>query len=88
VDEVVPRGYLILIVSLIEVFVKHLDESFLGVQLSLIVLGVYIDLIAQFFCFGYAHNLPPVSQEFLFVKVHYLMLTFDLGSQDIFLHFS
>lgn len=37
-NEVVPDGDLVLIVGLVEIFVQHLDEGFLGVELSLVIL--------------------------------------------------
>ena len=62
VNEVVSNGYLILVVRFIKVFIKHLDEGFLGIKLSLIVLRVDIYLISKFFCFSYSHDLSPVGE--------------------------
>ena len=79
-DEVVPDGDLVLVLGLVEVFVQHLYESFLGVQLSLIVLGVDLDLILQLLCLRYSHYLPPVGQQFLLVEVHNLMFVLNFRS--------
>lgn len=37
-NEMISDGDLVLVVGLIEIFIKHLNEGLLGVQLSLIVL--------------------------------------------------
>jgi hypothetical protein len=62
VDEMVADGDLILVVGLVQIFIEHLDEGFFGVELSLIVLRVDVDLVAEFFCFGDPHDLSPVGQ--------------------------
>ena len=38
VDEVISDGNLVLVVGFIEVFIKHLNEGFFGIELSLIIL--------------------------------------------------
>lgn len=53
---------LVLVVGLVQIFVEHLDESLLGVELSLIVLRVDVDLVAQFLRLGDTHDLAPVGQ--------------------------
>lgn len=85
-DEVVANCDLILVVSLIQIFIEHLYEGLLGVELSLIVLGVDVDLVAQFFCLGDTHDLAPVGQQFFLVKVDYLVLALDLRSKNVLLH--
>ena len=78
VNEMVADGNLILVVGLIEVFIKHLYESLLGVELSLIVLRVDVDLVTELFCFSNTHYFPPIGQQFFLVKTHYLVLTLNL----------
>lgn len=85
-DEVVADGDLVLVVGLIQVFIKHLNESLLGIQLSLVVLGVDVDLVAKIFRLGNTHDLAPVGQQFFLVKVDYFVLAFNFGSKDIFFH--
>jgi hypothetical protein len=55
-----------------------LNESFFGVELSLIVLRVDVNLIAQFFSFSDTHDFPPVGEQFFLVEIDYLVLTLDL----------
>ena len=86
VDEVVSDGDLILVVGFVEVFIKHLNEGFFGVELSLIVLGVDIDLVAELLSFSDTHDFTPIGKQFLLVKIDYLVFTFDFRSKDIFLH--
>ena len=78
VNEMVADGDLVLVVGLIEVFIKHLYESLLGVELSLIVLRVDVDLVTELFCFSNTHYFPPIGQQFFLVKTHYLVLTLNL----------
>ena len=85
-DEVVPECDLVLVIGLIEIFVKHLNKGLFGIQLSLIVLRVDIDFISEFFCLCDSHNFSPVSEQLFLVKVHYLVLVLDFRSKDIFFH--
>ena len=85
-NEVVPDGYLVLVVGFIEVLIKHLNEGFFGVELSLIVLRVDIDLVAELLSFSDTHDFTPIGEQFLLVKIDYFVFAFDLGSKDIFLH--
>jgi hypothetical protein len=86
VNEVVPECDLVLVVGLVQIFIEHLNEGLFGVELALVVLGVDVDLVAQFFSFGDTHYLAPVSQQFLLVEVHYFVFALDLRSKDIFFH--
>ncbi len=85
-DEVVPDGNLELVVGLIQIFVEHLNEGFLGIEFSLVVLRVDVDLVSEILCLGDPHDFAPVSEQFFLVKVDYFVLTFNFGSKDIFFH--
>ena len=61
VNEVISYGDLILIVGLVEIFIKHLNEGLLGVQLSLIVLWVNVDFVAEFLGFSDTHDFTPIG---------------------------
>lgn len=86
-DQMVTNSNLILVLSLIQVFVQHLDESFLRIKLSLIVLWVDVDLVLQLLRFCDTHDLTPVSQKLLFVKIDNFVLVFNFGSKNFFFHF-
>ena len=76
-DEVVTVRNLELVFGLVQIFIKHLDEGFLGVELSLVILRVNVDLISQILCLGDSHDFAPVSEQFFFVKIDYFVLTFN-----------
>lgn len=83
----VSNSNLVLIFSLIEVFIEHLNEGLLGIKLTLVILWVDVDLVFQFLGFGDTHDFTPVSKEFLFVEVDNLVLAFDFRSKNVFFHF-
>ena len=76
-DEVVSDSNLVLVVGLVEVLIKHLNEGLLGVQLSLVVLGVNVDFVAELLCFGDTHDFTPVGQQFFLVETYYLVLALN-----------
>ena len=45
VNQMIPQCYLVLVLGLVKIFVQHLNESFLRIELPLVVLGVNIDFI-------------------------------------------
>ncbi len=85
-DEVISEGDLILVVGFIEVFVEHLNEGFLGVEFPLVVLGVDVYFVAEFFRFGYPHDLAPVGQQFLLVEIDDFVFALYFRSKDVLLH--
>ena len=85
-DKVVSNCNLVLVVGLVEVLIKHLNEGLLGVQLSLVVLGVNVDFVAELLCFGDTHYFTPVGQQFFLVETDNLVLTLNFGSKDVLFH--
>jgi len=77
-NKVVSDCNLVLIVCLIQIFVKHLNKSFFGVQLSLIVLGINVNLVTKILSFSNTHDFTPVSQQLFLIKVDDFVLTLDL----------
>jgi hypothetical protein len=61
VDEVISQSHLVLFIGFIEIFVQHLKVSFLGVELTGIVLGIYLDFVAELFGLGDTHDVSPIG---------------------------
>lgn len=86
-DQMVSDCNLVLVFGFIEVFIEHLNEGLLRVELALVILGVDVDLVFEFFGFGDTHDFTPVSEEFLFVEVDDFVFALDFGSKNVFFHF-
>lgn len=52
----------------------------------MIVLGVDVDFVAEFFGFGDTHDFSPVGQQFLLVEIHDFVFALDFRSKDVLLH--
>ena len=87
-DEVVSNCNLVLVVGLVEVLVQHLNEGLLGVQLSLVVLGVNVNFVAELLCFGNTHDFTPVGQQFFLIEADDFVLTLNFRSKDVLFHLS
>lgn len=61
-DEVVSNCNLVLVFGLVEVFIEHLNEGLLRVELSLVILRVDVYLVLELFGLGDSHDFPPISQ--------------------------
>lgn len=61
VNEVISEGHLVLFVGFIEIFVQHLKVSFLGVELTGVILGIDLDLVAELFGLGDTHDVSPIG---------------------------
>jgi hypothetical protein len=51
-DQVVPQRHLVLLLSFVKVSIQHLQNSVLGVNLSVMVLLVDLDLFFELLSFG------------------------------------
>ena len=78
-DKMVPDSNLILVFCFIKILIKHLNEGLFGIQFSLVVLRVNVNLIFEFFSFGDSHDFPPIGEKFLLVEVDNFVFTFNLG---------
>lgn len=61
-NKMISECDLILVVSLVKIFIKHLYEGFFRVKFPLIVLWVNIDLTPEFLGFSDTHDLPPIGE--------------------------
>ena len=60
VDEMVAERHLVLFLSFIQVTIKHLKDSILGIDFSVVVLLVDLDDLLQLLCFGQTQHLTPM----------------------------
>lgn len=60
-NEMISDSYLVLVVGLIKIFIKHLNKGFFGVQLSLVILRINVDLVTKVLSFGNTHDFTPIS---------------------------
>ena len=59
-DKMVSESHLILLFSLIEVTIEHLQNSVLGVDLSVVILLINLNLLLERFGFGQTKPLTPL----------------------------
>lgn len=86
VDEMVSQSHLVLLFSFIEITIVHLDHSFLGVNLSVVVLLVDLDVFLKLLGLGETKNFTPVSQNLHSVEVSHLLLVLHLLLEMLALH--
>jgi len=86
VDEVVSQSHLVLLFSLIQVTIVHLNHSFLGVDLSIMILLVDLDVFLELLSFGETQDLSPVSEDLHPVEVSHLLLILHLLLEVLALH--
>lgn len=60
-NEVISQGHLVLFVCFVEIFVQHLKVSFLGVELTGVVLGIDFDFVSELFSLGNTHDVSPIG---------------------------
>ena len=65
----VSKCHLVLLLSLIEITIKHLQDSILGVDLTIVVLLEYLNLLFERFSFGETEPLAPLSQNLHAIKM-------------------
>ena len=70
----ISKSHLVLLFSLIEVTVKHLKDSVLGINLSVVVLLVDLNLLLESFSFGETEPLTPLRQDLHPVQVRQSLL--------------
>jgi len=83
VNQVVPQGHLVLFFGLIEVTIKHLQDGILGIDLSIVVLLVNLNLLLQRFSFGETQPLAPLSQNLHPIQVGQALLLNHLRLQVV-----
>ena len=62
-DQVVSECHLVLLLCLIEITIKHLQDSVLGVDFTIVVLLEDLNLLFKCFSFGQTEPLTPLSQN-------------------------
>lgn len=78
-----------LLLCLIEVAINHLKDGVLGINLSIVILLVDLDLLFELFSFGDSHDFTPVSKNLHPVEVCHLLLLvhriFQISTPDLHL---
>jgi hypothetical protein len=73
-DQVVTKGHLMLLLSLIKVTINHLKDGILSIDLSIVVLLIDLHLLLELFGFCDSHDLTPVSEDLHSVEVCHFLL--------------
>ena len=81
-DQVVPQSHLVLLLGLVEVTIKHLKYGVLGVDLTIVVLLIDLNLLFERFRFRKAKPFTPLGQDLHAVQVTKALL-FDHLSLEV-----
>ena len=82
-DQVVPQSHLVLLLGLVEVTIKHLKYGVLGVDLTIVVLLIDLNLLLERFSFGEAKPFTPLSQDLHTVQVTKALLLDHLSLEVV-----
>lgn len=85
-DEMVSQSHLVLLFSLIQVTIVHLNHSFLGVNLSIMILLVDLDVFLELLRFGETQDLSPVGKDLHSVEMSHLLFILHLLLEVLSLH--
>jgi len=71
---VVAEGHLVLLLGLVQITIVHLNHGFFGVDLTIVVLLVDLDVLLELLGLGQTQHLTPVSEDLHSVEVGHLLL--------------
>ena len=73
-DEMVSEGHLELFFSLVQISVEHLKDGVFGINLSVVILLINLDLLFELLCLGQPQQFSPMSENLHPVEVSHLLL--------------
>ena len=68
-DEMISQGHLVLLFSFVQITIKHLKNGVLGIDLSVVILLVNLNLLLKRFSFRETEPFTPLSKDFHSVQV-------------------
>ena len=82
----ISQCHLELLLCFIQVSIKHLEDSILGINFSVVILLVNLNFFFQLLGLGKSQQLSPVSQDLHPVEVTHLLLLNHHILQSLFSH--
>ena len=82
-DQVVSESHLVLLLGLIEISIKHLQDSVLGIDLTIVVLLEDLNLLLERFSFREAEPLTPLGQNLHAIEMAEALLLNHLRPQIV-----
>jgi len=73
-DEMVPKSHLILLLRLIKISIKHLQDSIFSIDLSVMVLLINLNFFLQLLSLSQSQQLSPMRKNLHSVEVSHLLL--------------
>jgi len=74
VDQVVSESHLVLLFSLVQVTIIHLDHGFFRVNLTVVVLLVDLNIFLKLFSLGQSQHFSPVGEDLHAVEMSHFLL--------------
>ena len=73
-DKMVSESHLILLLSLIQVSIKHLKNSIFGIDLTIVILLINLNIFFELLSLSKTKHLSPMSKDLHSVKLMHLLL--------------
>ena len=86
VDKMVSKSHLVLLFGLIKISIKHLENSILSINLSIMVLLINLNFFLQLLSLSQSQQLSPMRENFHPVEVCHLLLFHHSSLQLVLSH--